>query len=94
MTTKVTSSDQARARWREVLDTAVSGDSIIIKRYGKPTAAVIPYQDFIELEERLEDLRDIREARIALEEWRRDPSTARPWEEVKADLIADGLLDE
>ncbi len=90
MTTRVTSSDQARARWREVMDTAVAGDSIIIKRYGKPAAALIPYQDFIELEEMLEDLRDIREARIALEEWRRDPESFRPWEEVKAELFGTG----
>ena len=59
-----------------------------------PSAVGGVLDDFLELEEMLEELRDIREAQIALEEWRRDPSTARPWEEVKADLIADGLLDE
>lgn len=46
MSTKVISSDQARARWREVLDTAVTGNHIIIERYGKPVAVVIPYQDY------------------------------------------------
>jgi len=55
---------------------------------------VISYQDFIELEEMLEELRDSREAQAALKAWERDPSTACPWEEVKADFIADGLLDE
>ncbi|NKQ34924.1 MAG: type II toxin-antitoxin system Phd/YefM family antitoxin [Chloroflexi bacterium] len=94
MSTKVISSDKARTRWRHVIDAAVAGENVIIERYGKPAAAVIPYQDFLELEEMLEDLHDIREAQIALDEWRRDPSTARPWEDVKADLIADGLLDE
>ncbi len=94
MATTVYSSDKARARWRDVIDAAVAGENVIIERYGKPAAAIIPYQDFLELEEMLEDLRDIREAQIALDEWRRDPSTARPWEDVKADLIADGLLDE
>ncbi|HID50558.1 MAG TPA: type II toxin-antitoxin system Phd/YefM family antitoxin [Anaerolineae bacterium] len=48
MSTKVISSDQARARWREVLDTAVTGSHIIIERYGKPVAVVIPYQDYIQ----------------------------------------------
>ncbi|HIP70962.1 MAG TPA: type II toxin-antitoxin system prevent-host-death family antitoxin [Anaerolineae bacterium] len=94
MATTVYSSDKARTRWRHVIDAAVAGENVIIERYGKPAAAVIPYQDFLELEEMLEDLHDIREAQIALDEWRRDPSTARPWEDIKADLIADGLLDE
>ncbi|HIP70963.1 MAG TPA: type II toxin-antitoxin system Phd/YefM family antitoxin [Anaerolineae bacterium] len=48
MSTKVISNDQARARWREVLDTAVTGSHIIIERYGKPVVVVIPYQDYIQ----------------------------------------------
>ena len=94
MTVKVYSSDQARAKWRDVLDTAVTGQDIIIERYGKPTVAVIAYEDFVEFNEILQDLRDAREAQQVLDEWRRDPSTARPWEEFEAELIAEGLLDE
>lgn len=48
MTTKIVSSDQARAKWRELLDTAVSGEYVIIERYGKPVAVLIPYQDYLE----------------------------------------------
>ncbi|MCB9419206.1 MAG: type II toxin-antitoxin system Phd/YefM family antitoxin [Ardenticatenaceae bacterium] len=48
MKTKTVSSDQARARWRELLDTAVTGDHVIIERYGKPVAVLIPYQDYVE----------------------------------------------
>lgn len=87
MAAKVISSDQARAKWREVLDTAVAGENVVIERYGKPVAAIIPYQDFRELEEMLEDLRDIREARIALEEWQRDPDSFQPWEEMKREML-------
>ena len=94
MTVKVYSSDQARAKWRDLLDTAVTGQDIIIERYGKPTVAVIAYEDFVEFNEILQDLRDAREAQQVLDEWRRDPSTARPWEEFEAELIAEGLLDE
>lgn len=94
MTTKVYSSDKARAKWRDLLDTAVTGQDIIIERYGKPTVAVIAYEDFVELNEILQDLRDAREAQQILDEWRRDPSIARPWEEFEAELIVDGLLDE
>ncbi len=46
MSTKTMSSDQARSNWRELLETAVSGNSIIIERYGKPIAAIIPYDQF------------------------------------------------
>lgn len=55
---------------------------------------MISYEDFLELEEILEEMREAREAEIVLDEWQRDASTARPWDEVKSDLIADGLLDE
>ena len=37
------SSDEARTKWREVLDTAVAGNQIIIERYGKPVAVIAPY---------------------------------------------------
>ncbi len=47
MADKVFSSDKARAKWREVLDTAVAGDNVIIERYGKPVAVLISYQEFL-----------------------------------------------
>jgi prevent-host-death family protein len=94
MLTKALSSEQARIQWRGVIDAAVAGENVIIERYGKPTAVVISYQDFAAIEEIMEDLRDAREVEAALEEWRRDPTTARPWEEIKAEFIAEGLLDE
>ena len=47
------------------------------------------------LQEELDELAaDRRQALEAYEEWKRDPSTAQPWEEVKAELIAEGLMDE
>lgn len=39
-----------------------------------------------------EDLRDVRIAEAALEEYRRDPSTAISWEEAKKILRAEGLI--
>lgn len=33
-------------------------------------------------------------ADAAYQEWKRDPSTARPYEEFRAELIAEGLLDD
>ncbi len=48
MTAKTISSDQARAKWRELLDTAVTGSHVIIERYGKPVAVLVPYQDYMQ----------------------------------------------
>lgn len=86
METTTISSDQARAKWREMLDITNSGNNIVIERYGKPTAALIPYQDFIELTEVIEELQDIREARAALAEWQQNPDSFTPWAEVKEAL--------
>ena len=95
MTVTTLESNEARLKWREILDiTAKGGQDIVITRYGKPVAAVIDFEDFVALQEELDDMRAARRAHVALEEWRRDPSTARPYAEVRAELIADGLLDE
>ena len=48
MTAKTISSDQARAKWRELLDTDVTGSHVIIERYGKPVAVLVPYQDYVQ----------------------------------------------
>lgn len=42
------SSDEARSKWREVLDTAVAGNPIIIERYGKPVAVIMPYTEAVQ----------------------------------------------
>jgi prevent-host-death family protein len=94
MTPKVLSSEKARTQWREVLDTAVSGNDVVVERYGKPAVAIISYQDFLELVDILQEMREVREAQEVYDEWQNDPTSARPWKDVEADLIADGLLDE
>jgi hypothetical protein len=48
----------------------------------------------IELDDLIQDLIDGFEAQEALEEWRRNPDSFITWEELEAQLIADGLLDE
>lgn len=94
MSTKVMSSDRARTHWREVLDNASSGEDVVIERYGKRTAAVIAYEDFEALQEELEDLRAARRAIEVYEAWKRDRSIARPYSEIRAELVEEGLLDE
>ena len=85
-------SNDARVKWRDLLDQVHSAD-MVITRYGKPAAVVIDYEDWLAVQEELDDLRAARRAVEAVEEWERNPSTAKPWNVFKAELKAEGLLD-
>lgn len=88
-------SREARKKWRNLLDTAYTGDGdIVIERYGEPVAAIIPFEDFHALREELNELRAARRARQAYEQWQRDSTGARPYAEVRRELVAEGLLNE
>ena len=63
MTISTWDSNDARIKWREVIDTAAAGDTdVVITRYGKPVVAVIDYADFLALQEELDDLRATKRA--------------------------------
>lgn len=94
MSRRILSSDEARTRWRDIMDVANAGEDVVVERYGKPTVAVIPYADYVEILDTLDDLRSARQAHATLEEWRRDPTTARPWDEIEAELRAEGLVSD
>jgi len=94
MPVKVLDSNTARTRWRDILDEAGGGDTdVVVERYGKPMVAVIAYDDFVAIQDELDDLRAARRAAEAYEAWKADPDRGRPWEEVEAELVAEGLLD-
>jgi prevent-host-death family protein len=93
MASRVLNSDDARAKWRDILDAAGAGQDVVIARYGKPMAAVIPIADYEALLEDLDDLRAGRRAQAALEAWREDPSRGRPYTVMRAELSSEGLLD-
>ena len=95
MDVRVLKANEARTRWRDVVDAVSKGDTeIVVERYGKPVVAVISYQDYVALREQLEELRLVREASAAYDAWKLDTSLGRPWRDVEAGLVADGLLDE
>ena len=80
-------SGEARAKWRDILDQVFAGKSdVVIERNGKDVAVMIPAVDYEQIRETLEDMRAVREAAANYEEWKNDPSVARPWEEVDAEL--------
>lgn len=92
MSMKTIKSDEARQNWRGLLDDIGAGDDVVIERYTKPVAAIISYADYLALQEELEDLRAARRAEEILERAKDDPEAFVPWEQVRADLIEDGLL--
>ena len=88
-------SREARQKWRDLLDTAYSGDTdTVIERNGKPVAALIPYKDYIALVDMLADLRAARRVAAAHQALQQNPSSGRSYEEIRAELARKGLLDE
>ena len=80
-------SGEARAKWRDILDQVFAGKGdVVIERNGKDIAVMIPAVDYEQIRETLEDMRAVREAAANYEEWKNDPSVARPWNEVDAEL--------
>ena len=91
---KVYSSDEARAHWRDIMDVATGGGDVVVERYGKPMVAVIPYEDYMSLLDALEELRDARDAAEAYARYKRNPEKARPYSEIRQELVENGRLDE
>ncbi len=92
MAYQILNSEDARTRWRDILDIAGTGQDVVIARYGKPMVAVIPIADYDALLEELEELRAARHAQQSLEAWRKDRSRGRPYAIVREELAAEGLL--
>jgi prevent-host-death family protein len=87
MPTLTVQSGEARAKFRDLLDNVLSGKGdVIIERNGKSVAVVIPAVDYEQIREELDEMRAVREAAAAYEEWKRDPSVARAWDDVDAEL--------
>lgn len=87
----VINSVHARAKWRDLLD-AVGKQEFVVERNGKPVAAVIAYEDFVALAEQLDELKAARRAAEIYGEWLEDASRARPYSEIREELVAEGLL--
>ncbi len=80
-------SGEARAKWRDILDQVFAGKGdVVIERNGKDVAVMIPAVDYEQIREALEDMRAVREAAANYEEWKKDPSVARSWDEVDKEL--------
>ena len=82
----------AREKWGLLLDNAATTD-IVITRNGRPRATLIAYEDWLAILDELDDVRSARRVDALLKEIAADPTTARPYAEFRAELVAEGLLD-
>jgi len=65
------SSKEARQHWRQILDTILGRQQdILIERNGKPTAVIIPVEDYENIREALEEYRDGLEAESLYTAWK------------------------
>ena len=65
-----------------------------LERNGKPVAVLIAAEDYDSVRVELEDLRAAQRAAAAYDAWKGHPEDGRTWEAVRADLVAEGKLDE
>lgn len=87
MANTVVKSGEARTKFRDLLDQILAGKGdVIIERNGKNVAVMIPAADYEQIREELDELRAVREAAASYDEWKKNPSVARTWEEVEAEL--------
>ncbi len=82
-----------RQRQVEILEMLQRGPITLTQR-GRAAAVMISPEQWNVIIEELEDLRDALDAIEALEEVERDPDSIRPWEEVRQEFVAKGLLDD
>ena len=84
MPVKILKANEVRNNWRDIVDKAHTGEEdIVVERYGKPMVAVISYEDYLALEEQLDDLRATRRAAMAYERWKENPSDVEPYSKFR-----------
>lgn len=87
-------SQVARDNFAGLLATVAKGDeSIVITDQGEPVAALVDYAAFVALAEELDDLKAAQRAAAILADLDAGRTDARPWAEIRAEWIAEGLLD-
>lgn len=88
---KEVGSREARRNFREMLDTVMSGRSdVAIHRHGQEVAYLISAADYHAVADELEEVRVARLAESIYEEYRAKPHSAKPYDEVKAEILGEG----
>lgn len=63
MSTLIMKSDEARTRFRDVIDEVIAGRSVLIERYNKPVGVFIPHDKWeaFQIAEAFREARQVRE---------------------------------
>lgn len=94
MTITTLDSQVARDNFAGLLATVAKGDeSIVITDQGEPVAALVDYAAFVALAEELDDMQAAQRAAAVLADLDAGRTDTRPWAEIQAEWIAEGLLD-
>lgn len=72
---------------------SVSAPQLIVMENGKPRYALIDYELYLALQEAIDDWYADQRAIATYERYLRGEEPTRPWSEIKAELIAKGLID-
>lgn len=92
MTVTTVESAEARTKWAKLLETTASGETdIVITRAGEPMTVMIRYEDYLAVLDELEDARLARRATSVLADLNAGKTDARPWTEIRAEWIAEGI---
>jgi hypothetical protein len=66
---------------------------LVVMEDGKPRYALIEYELYLALQEAIEEWYADQRAIATYERYLRGEEPTRPWSEIKAEMIAEGLLD-
>lgn len=67
---------------------------LIVTEDGKPLYALIDYELYLALQETIDEWYAGQRAAAAYDAWKQEPSRGRPWAEVEAELVDEGVFDE
>jgi prevent-host-death family protein len=81
-----------RLRQSELLSRLDKGPVVLTQR-GRAAVVLVDPDYWNQVMEELEDLRDALDAVEAYDAHQREPGSARPWEDIRAELKAEGRLD-
>jgi prevent-host-death family protein len=91
---KVVTAEEAQAAFHGLVGHVATGQVVVVQGAGERVVALINADDYEAVLESLEDLRDAKRAREILDEVRSGKIETIPWEQVKAELRAQNLLDD
>jgi len=86
---KTIDSRSARDNWRSVVDEVVAGETAVVTRHGSPVVAVIRYQDFLAIQQQLDEIRSQQPIMDIYARYQKDGTPPATWGEKKAHLLAE-----